>query len=217
MTARDSRQARFLAAAASLLAMSFIGQPVQAAGEATTKFRAVRPIQYIAALGAPEATSGDNAQAWGLWVDDPGPRGVWLENFPALVANGGVAPANWQFDGSDWWLEEHGLIMEAPTFSLPPGKYLVTGGRETSAVLTIHPPGADGSSRWELGDGATLLDVTHLRCRSARYTPASDGGTCSPAQASQRQFPVEPGAIMPPVPGCAKQDYAVLFIVGLPL
>ena len=26
----------------------------------------------------------------------------------------GVAPAGWTFDAEDWWLEEHGLIMEAP-------------------------------------------------------------------------------------------------------
>ena len=35
----------------------------------------------------------------------------------------------------------------------------------------------------------TLYDVTHLPCRSARYTPV-EGGTCTPAQANQKDFPV---------------------------
>ena len=48
------------------------------------------------------------------------------------------------------------------------GKYLVTGGREVTTTLTVH---ADG--RWELADGATLYDVTHLPCRAARYTTAA--------------------------------------------
>ena len=37
----------------------------------------------------------------------------------------------------DWWLEEHGLIMEQPDFPVPAGGYLVTGGRDTTAVLTV--------------------------------------------------------------------------------
>ena len=32
--------------------------------------------QFIAALGAPSDTHGSNAQLWGLWEKDPGPRGV---------------------------------------------------------------------------------------------------------------------------------------------
>ncbi len=52
-----------------------------------------------------------------------------LRNYETLVAAGGTAPANWSFDAEDWWLEEHGLIMEAPTLGLPPGRYLVTGNR----------------------------------------------------------------------------------------
>jgi len=40
-------------------------------------------------------------------------------------------------------------------------------------VLTIHPKDKDGNERWELADGATLYDVTHLGCRSARYTPVT--------------------------------------------
>ena len=109
------------------------------------------------------------------WRVDPGPRGVRLTSYETLKADGGVAPAQWKFDGSDWWLEEHGLIMEQPEFPIPPGKYVVTGGREMTAVLTVHAKGNDGVQRWELDQGATLYDVTHLRCRSARYTPAAGG------------------------------------------
>src|SRR5262249_52458770 len=69
------------------------------------------PTQYIAALGEPGATSGTAAESWGLWRLDPGPRGVELSGYETL-AKEGVAPAAWRFDGSDWWLEEHGLIME---------------------------------------------------------------------------------------------------------
>ena len=35
------------------------------------------------------------------------------------------------------------------------------------------------------------------------------------AQADQSRFPVKPGGLMPPVTGCAKQDYAVLFVIGI--
>jgi hypothetical protein len=44
----------------------------------------------------------------------------------------------------------------------------------------------------------------------------SDGdGSCSPEQAPRDAFRVSPGAPMPPVPGCNKQDYAVLFVIGV--
>ena len=105
--------------------------------------------------------------------------------------------------------------MEQPTFPLPTGKYLVTGGREVTAVLTIHPTERNGESRWELDKGATLYDVTHLACRSARYTPAAGGGSCSPANVQKTAFPVAPGGVMPPVEGCTKQDYAVLIVIGV--
>ena len=184
-----------------------------APGEADTAFKPI-PTQYIAALGDPGATSGTGAESWGLWRVDPGPRGVQLTDYETLKA-GGVAPAQWTFDGSDWWLEEHGLIMEQPEFPIPPGKYVVTGGRETTAVLTVHADGDDGTRHWELDEGATLYDVTHLRCRSARYTPAAGQGSCSPAKARMSDFPVAPGAAMPPVEGCSKQDYQVLIVIGV--
>eukprot|EP00930_Biecheleria_cincta_P089340 TRINITY_DN78624_c0_g1_i1.p1 TRINITY_DN78624_c0_g1~~TRINITY_DN78624_c0_g1_i1.p1 ORF type:complete len:287 (+),score=19.33 TRINITY_DN78624_c0_g1_i1:67-861(+) len=171
---------------------------------------------YIAALGDPSANSGSGAETWGIWRQDPGPRGVRLSSFRELEANGNVAPADWKFDAADWWLEEHGLIMPQPETPLPPGKYVVTGDREVISTLTVHPKDAEGSQRWELSNGAKLHDVTHLPCRSARYTPTRGGDACSPADAISSDFPVAPGARMPFVKGCEKQDYAVLFVLGLP-
>ena len=188
----------------------------QATDQADVTFQSVR-TQFIAALGDPGASSGVGAQTWGLWRKDPGPRGVWLKNYKRqLVERDGVAPANWKFDEADWWLDENGLIMEKPVFSVPPGKYIVTGDREAVAMLTIHPEDDKGIQRWELGNAATLYDVTHLPCRSARYTPLDDSSTasCSPATAQRSDFPVTPGGPMPVVEGCRKQDYAVLFIVA---
>ncbi|MBS0151219.1 MAG: hypothetical protein JSR31_09775 [Nitrospira sp.] len=77
------------------------------------------------------------------------------------------------------------------------------------AMLTIHPADGHGDRRWELDHGAILYDVTRLACRSARYTPAMVGGSCSPTNAKQSAFPVVPGGTMPPVEGCTKQDYLV--------
>lgn len=199
---------------ATFLLAAGMQQPVQAADTDFSKFRRIEP-QYIAALGDPGATSGSGAQAWGLWSQDPGPRGCKLDRYPELKA-AGVAPAQWPFDAKDWWLEEHGLIMEKPTFPLPPGKYLVTGDREATAVLTVQAKDKAGNQRWELSGGATLYDVTHLGCRSARYTPATINNLCSPANVRTTGFPVNPGAAMPVVNGCTKQDYTVLIVVGLP-
>src|SRR5262245_44881278 len=74
--------------------------------EAETVLKRI-PTQYIAALGDPRATSGTGAESWGLWREDPGPRGVQLSSYETLKARGGVAPEQWKFDGADWWLEEH--------------------------------------------------------------------------------------------------------------
>jgi hypothetical protein len=206
---RSSLRLRSLVAAFGGLAFLLLS-PVMAQAEYTRI-----PTQYIAALGEPGATSGTGAEAWGLWPLDPGPRGVRLKNYEKLKAAGGVAPAQWTFDDADWWLEENGLIMEPPSFPLPAGKYVVTGDREVTAVLTIHPKDASGVVRWELDKGASLYDVTHLKCRSARYTPAAAKNSCSPEKASQKNFPVTPGAAMPPVENCNKQDYEVLIVVGM--
>jgi hypothetical protein len=190
-----------------VLALALVG-PAQA----EVAYREV-PLQFIAALGGPGETSGTNAQLWGHWEVDPGPRGVWLSVFPALAVTK-VAPAGWSFDVQDWWLEEHGLIMEAPAFPLAPGQYVVTGGRAVTSVLTIGTPDAEGAQSWSLADGATLQDVTHMGCRAARYTPKA-GAECTPEAAPAGKFPLMPGDTMPGVQGCAQQDYAVLFLVGL--
>ena len=193
-----------------VLALGLAGAMAVQAGET------MQPIttQFIAALGAPGDSHGTNARLWGLWTKDPGPRGVWLKLFPALSA-AGYAPAGWKFDGQEWWLEEHGLIMEKPQFPLAPGQYVVTGGREVTSVLTIGAPDGTGAQSWQLADGATLDQVTHLACRSAVYTPGVAGASCSPDQVRSFDFPVSPGASMPPVTDCAKQDYSVLFVIGM--
>ena len=197
-----------------LVALVIVVQSVHAADGSEMQFKRI-PTQFIAALGDPAATSGGGAQAWGLWPVDPGPRGVRLNRYDRLQAAGGLAPAGWRFDASDWWLEENGLIMEQPEFPLAPGQYLVTGDREVTTVLTIHAAGENGDSRWALADGATLYDVTHLGCRSARYTPATGDGSCAPVNAPRDAFRVAPGAAMPPVEGCKKQDYAVLIVIAV--
>lgn len=205
---------RLFLAMGLLMTMTTLGQSVHAKGEDETRFKRIA-TQFIAALGDPDATSGSGAQSWGLWRQDPGPRGVWLGSYKQLKAAGGVAPAQWKFDSTDWWLDENGLIMEKPDFPLPAGKYVVTGDREAVAVLTIHPTDSNGTRRWELDRGATLYDVTHLPCRSARYTTMTREGSCSPARARRSAFPVDPGASMPAIEGCDKQDYAVLFVIGV--
>ena len=201
----------FLLAAALATAV----QPA-AAENYRERFEPVRPAHYIAALADPDATSGNNAETWGYLPLDPGPRGVRLNKYPELVAAGGIAPAKWQFDNSAWWLEEYGRIMEAPQFPLPPGEYLVTGGREVLSALIVHPADENGNQRWELEHSATIHDVTHLGCRAAIYTPASTDQMCSPENAPRDAFQVAAGEPMPPIPGCNKQDYAVLVVIGLP-
>jgi hypothetical protein len=92
-------------------------------------------------------------------IDDPGPRGVHVRDYERQLAgkSGGVAPAGWTFDKSDWWLEEHGLIMSTPDALprkkldkrtkqvLPFKRYVVTGDREVTTVLTVFDDGT-----WEL-------------------------------------------------------------------
>ena len=102
-----------------LLSFHLSRSQAHAAGADQTKIRRIS-TQYIAALGDPGATSGSGAQSWGLWPLDPGPRGVKLTHYQRLKDAGGLAPAGWQFHSTDWWLEEHGLLMEQPTFPLTP-------------------------------------------------------------------------------------------------
>ena len=201
-------------AAACLVATGSMAQTSRAPGGGDTKFQRI-PTQFIAALGDALSRSGGGAQAWGHWPLDPGPRGVGLGNYGRLKDAGGIAPAGWKFDAADWWLEEHGLIMEQPNFPVAPHKYVVTGDRDVVTVLTVFPPDNSGNARWELANGATLHDVTHLGCRAARYGPVAGEASCSPASVRKAAFPVTAGADMPAVGGCKKQDYAVLFIVGV--
>lgn len=174
---------------------------------APSGFERTYPTRFIAALGPPKSKAGSNAKEWGIWSEDPGPPGVPLKDYDKLVNEyNGRAPAGWIFNQNDWWLEEHGLLMPEPSFPISAGRYLVTGGRIETTGLTI-----DESGNWSL-DSGTLYDVTHLPCRSARYQPTTK--TASPANANLREFPVFPGASMPAIPGCSKQDYAVLFLIG---
>ncbi len=190
------------------------GAALAFAGMARAEERMVSgPVQYIAALAGKDDTSGTGAEHWGLWELDPGPRGVWMRDYPAMVGNNNVAPDGWVFDPAGWWVEEYGRIMEPPRFPLPADRYVVTGGRDVTSVLTIDPPDASGARHWSLADGATVYDVTHLRCRAALYTPR-DGQTCSPRALSPDAFPVRPGDVMPAASGCAKQDYQVLIVIG---
>lgn len=179
--------------------------------------RTFKPVstQFLAALADPSASKGAGAENWGLWTVDPGPRGVRLSAFDQLKGNGNVAPAGWTYDPSHWWLEEHGLIMEQPAIDIAAGRYVVTGDRTVETVLTIFPKDASGSQRWDLADGATLYDVTHLRCRAARYEKTAGSSACTPGMVQQSSFPVPPGDKMPLVKGCDTQDFAVLFIVGI--
>ena len=197
-----------------LLSMGSLMLAVHASGADLSKFRRIEP-QYIAALGDPGTTSGNTAQSWGVWSQDPGPRGCKLDRYDQLKAAGGVAPSQWKFDAADWWLEEHGLIMEKPIFPLAPGQYVVTGGREATAVLTVSPMDKNGVEHWALTQGTKLYDVTHLPCHAARYTPTANNNACSPVKVDKTAFPVAPGVVMPSVNGCKKQDYAVLFVIGV--
>ena len=210
---------RFFIVGLMLCVMSLITHAQSSATESAAKqvqFKSIR-TQFIAALAEPGASSGNNSQDWGIWRMDPGPRGVRLNRYSQLEQSNGVAPAGWQLDRDNWWLEEHGLIMEQPDFPLPPGKYLVTGDRALTTILTVAEKDSAGNQHWELAEG-TLYDVTHLACRSARYQPLNNSdnkNACVPINANVKDFPVAPGAVMPDVQGCEKQDYAVLFIVGV--
>ena len=174
--------------------------------------------QYIAAdpgMSQSALSEGDGALKWGLWRTDPGSTGVGPGRAAyAALQQSGVAPSGWRLNASAWWAEEHGLVMESPD-ALAPGAYAL-------AWLNNRPSGFTGAvtltvtgDRWALDSGATLHDVTHLPCRSARYTPERVSMyACTPEEllVAQPPFPVTPGASMPHVPGCVATDYAVLFI-----
>ena len=91
---------RWLLSMGSLMLVAGLQPPVHAAGIDFSKFRRIEP-QFIAALGDPGATSGNGAQSWGVWNQDPGPRACKLDHYEQLKAAGGVAPAQWKFDAAD--------------------------------------------------------------------------------------------------------------------
>ena len=183
---------------------------------AQTKVRRI-PLQYIATLAPEDAKSGTGAETWGLWDIDPGPIGVWLRFYQALQKAGNITPSGWRFDIDDWWLDENGLIMKAPKFPMPAGKYYVTNGEEHISLLSVEKPDADGKQAWSLSDDKTIANVTHGPCRSARYTPEGVSGTCSPKDADRTVFPLKPGEAPPPVNGCNREKYAVLIVFALPV
>ena len=163
---------REFAMAALLAAVIAVGQPVRAADGGQRMFERI-PTQFIAALGDPDATAGSGAQDWGVWPVDPGPRGVRLNRYERLQAAEGLAPAGWRFDAADWWLEENGLIMESPEFPLMPGQYLVTGGREVTTVLTVHPADAQGVARCELAEIVLTIDRPLIGGRAGSLAQAA--------------------------------------------
>jgi len=64
----------------------------QVKAEPKPKFKRIPRIQFVAALGDPAASSGTGAEEWGLWDQDPGPRGVTLGKYPKLDQNKGKSP-----------------------------------------------------------------------------------------------------------------------------
>jgi len=170
-----------------------VGLPAYAAR--SNGYEKVSPLQFIAATGDPDASSGSGADSWGIWKTDPGPLGLPMRAYKA----GNTKP--W-LDESDFFLDENAIIMPPPQYPLPAGKYLVTGARTTTTGLTI-----DKEGNWKLDEGK-LLDVTHQPCRAARYTNGS------PNSVKGDGFHISPGGIMPDVQGTKKQIYSVVFIIG---
>lgn len=174
------------------------------------------PLQYIAALADPGATSGTGAETWGLWRVDPGPIGVPLRHYDALVEAGNRGPGGWQFDPNDWWLDENGILMKAPSFPMPATQLYITNGEGSFSLLTVEAPDAEGRQAWSLSRDQTIADVTHGPCRAGRYTPIDAAKGCSPADVDQSLFPLPIGDASPDVAGCERVQYAVLIVFGIP-
>ena len=107
---------------------AFFGALIAPPTFAQKKYRPVRP-QYIAALAPAGATSGTDAETWGIWRVAPGPIGVWLRFYKLLRQADNIAPAGWRFNIDDWWLDANGLIMRAPEFPISGGQYYITNGK----------------------------------------------------------------------------------------
>ncbi len=146
------------------------------------------------------------AGEWGIWHVDPGPRGVQLSDYARLEKAGGVAPAKWKFDKNDWWLEEHGLIMEKPDFPLAPGTHAPgMQPRSTRDPPEIHPRCTRGTARAqheEAHNGAAPTPQHH------RAPPSQQAAISSPVAARRRyRSPYPPTAGRP----------AVVVVVNTPL
>ena len=94
--------------------------------------------------------------------------------------------------------------MNAPEFPIPARQYYVTNGEENIFLLTVGEADAEGKQAWSLTDDKTIGDVTHGPCRSARYTPESESGSCSPKYADRSAFPLKPSEAPPLVSRCNK-------------
>ncbi|KAL7526237.1 hypothetical protein ACHAXR_001388, partial [Thalassiosira sp. AJA248-18] len=196
----------FLASSLTAVTYNIFTLGSSALGPLPKGYERVSPLQFIAALGDSEASSGKGAENWGLWPTDPGPRGLRLRDYERIIANNDESRPYW-LDATDFFLDENAIIMPQPEYPLPPGKYLVTGARAVTTGLTI-----DKEGNWKLDEGK-LYDVTHLPCRAGRYRRSKDGDG-SPLTVRRGDFPVVPGGVMPNVPGTDKQDYSVLFILA---
>ena len=197
-------------------AIGFLATTISSPIAAQTKFRRIK-TQYIATQAPSDKSFGTGAETWGIWKVDPGPIGVWLKFYQALQKAGNIAPSGWRFNIDDWWLDENGLIMKAPQFPMPPGGYYVTNGEKNISLLMIGKPDSMGKQTWSLSDSKTIADVTHGPCRSARYRPDGEKGTCSPEYADRTAFPLAPGEAPPLVMGCNREKYAVLIVFGKPM
>src|SRR5437899_10240008 len=91
--------------------------------------------------------------------------------------------------------------MEKPTFPLSAGKYLVTGDRDVTTVLTVRPKDKNGNQRWELADGATLYDVTHLVCRLLLEKKKKAANARTAANVPTTGLTLAPGSAMTSVNG----------------
>ena len=197
-------------------AIGFLATTISSPITAQTKFRRIK-TQYIATQAPSDKSFGTGAETWGIWKVDPGPIGVWLKFYQALQKAGNIAPSGWRFNIDDWWLDENGLIMKSPEFPIPAGQYYVTNGEQHISLLTVKQPDAAVKQAWSLSDNKTIGDVTHGPCRSARYTPKTGLGTCSPKDANRAAFPLKAGESPPLVRGCNRKKYAVLIVFGLPI
>ena len=92
---------------------------------------------------------------------------------------------------------------------------MVTNAVDNISVLTVENPDVDGNQFWRLSWGRTLGEITHLKCRSARFRPLAKGGDCSPKLADQSAFPLQPDQDPPEVANCSREVYAVPIIFAV--